>query len=350
MQIIEQHKVDECYSAVVNRDTSYIGSFFLGVKTTGIFCIPGCRARIPKLKNIVFYTQVKELLDEGFRPCKICKPTMNAYDMPEDIDKAIKLIHNSPFEKVKDSHLLENSIRPEKVRRWFKKHYGMTFQAYQRMFRINTAYQNMKDGKGVTDSAYNSGFESLSGFAYTFKTLLGHNPKDGKLANVIHINRITTPLGPMFICATEKGVCLLEFTDRKMLETELLEIQKKLNAKALFGSNRHINQAKQELKEYFEGKRTTFNVNLDLVGSESYKMYWKRLQEVKCSETVSYTSLASELEWTEQAVRIANGKNSIAIIVPCHRVVSDFGDLVGYGGGLGRKRWMIEHESNNLKS
>lgn len=344
MQIQEQGKIQQCYDAVKNRDTNFIGSFFFGVQTTKIFCIPSCRARTPKPENVVFYTEVQELLVEGFRPCKLCKPTLNAYQIPEDVSLAIKMVHNSPFDKITDALLLKENIRPERIRRWFKKHYGMTFQAYQRMFRINLAYQELKDGKRVTDSAFNAGYESLSGFAYTFKTLLGKEPQKGKEAKVVHIKRITTPLGPMFVCASEKGLCLLEFTDRKMMETEFLNLQQRLNARILFGKNKHIEQVTTELEEYFNGKRAQFSVALDLNGSEFQQKYWMHLQSTKCGETTSYTQLAEELKCSEQVIRTANGKNSIAIIVPCHRVVSEFGDLVGYGGGLERKRWLITHE------
>lgn len=349
MQIVEQNKIHECYTAVKDRDTSFIGSFFFGVLTTKIFCIPSCRARTPKPENVVFFTEVKELLDEGFRPCKLCKPTLNAYQIPEDISRALKLVHQSRFEKIPDARLLKENIRPEKVRRWFKKNYGMTFQAYQRMYRINTAYQEIKNGKRVTESAFNSGYESLSGFAYTFKTLLGKQPQKGKVARVVHIKRITTPLGPMFACASDKGLCLLEFTDRKMMETEFLNLQKRMNATILFGKNIFIDQAEKELDEYFNGKRKEFTVPLDLNGSDAHKTYWKHLQQVPIGKTTSYTQLSTELEISEDAIRSANGKNSIAIIVPCHRVISAFGDLVGYGGGLERKRWLITHEQKIMK-
>jgi AraC family transcriptional regulator of adaptative response/methylated-DNA-[protein]-cysteine methyltransferase len=344
MLIRDTIKVQECYQAVKNRDTSFIGSFFFGVKTTGIFCIPSCRARTPKKENLVYYTQVNELLSEGYRPCKLCKPTMNAYEMPSDVKQAIKMVHDSPFEKVKDFMLTEAGIRPEKMRRWFKKNYGMTFHGYQRMFRINTAFQNLKDGKSVLSSAYDAGYESLSGFSYTFKTLLGSQPKQGKTLNIVHIQRISTPLGPMFICASEKGVCLLEFADRKMLEKEFLTIQKQLNAQILFGDNYIIKQAIKELNEYFAGQRTQFDVQLDLRGNDFNIKFWERLTATTIGETISYTALAKELEVDEKTVRTSNGLNKIAIIVPCHRVVSEYGDLVGYGGGLERKRWLIEHE------
>ncbi|BDD09841.1 XRE family transcriptional regulator [Fulvitalea axinellae] len=342
-------KRERYYKAVKERDTSFIGSFFLGVKTTGIFCIPSCRARTPKFANVVFSHDSKELLAHGFRPCKICKPTNHAYEPPEEVQKALAIMMANPYEKVTDATLRAEGIAPEKIRRWFKKHHGMTFQAYQRMTRINMAFQELKKGGKVTDTAFNSGYGSLSGFGYAFKNLLGKSPKEGELQNVVLASRLTTPLGPMFVFATDKGICLLEFTDRKMLETELAEVQKRYGAVILSGENEHIKQAKKELGEYFEGKRKRFAVALDLSPTPSQKEAWDRLLSVGFGQTRTYASMAEEAgpETSVSDIIRANGQNRVAIIVPCHRLLEEDGALAGYGGGLQRKRWLLDHEKAN---
>ena len=230
MEISTTAKIDEYYEALLNRDSKYVGIFYVGVKTTSIFCIATCRARKPKKENVVFYKTYFDALKNGFRPCKICCPTENSNQTPDQVLQAIQLVKDHPKEKIKDFKLREENISPDFVRRWFKKTYGFTFHTFQRMYRINNAYKELKDGKSTTEIAFDSGYESLSGFGYTFKKVMGKSPQNSKAKNIILINRIPTPLGPMFVCATEKGVCLLEFTDRRMLETEFRDLQKLLNA------------------------------------------------------------------------------------------------------------------------
>lgn len=173
MLITENKKIETFYKALLDRKQSFVGIFFVGVKTTSVFCIATCRARKPKLENVEFYTTSKEALDNGYRPCKICKPTENANQAPEQVEKAIKLVKENPKEKITDYQLRKMEISPEIVRRWFKKNYGMTFQSYQRMYRINNAFLELKNGKNATNTAFDTGYESLSGFGYTFKKLVG---------------------------------------------------------------------------------------------------------------------------------------------------------------------------------
>ncbi|MCT4636793.1 MAG: methylated-DNA--[protein]-cysteine S-methyltransferase [Bacteroidales bacterium] len=349
MLITNKNDFNKYYDAVVNKNSEFIGIFFTCVKTTGIFCIPTCSARKPKAKNVEFYTTSNECLQQGYRPCKICKPTNNAYEPPAEIKAALTLINKNPYQKVTDYILKQNGIQPEKIRRWFKKNHGMTFQAYQRMVRINSAFQELKQGKDVTDSAFDQGYESLSGFGYSFKNIVGSSPKNSSDKNIIVINRITTPLGPMFACATDRGICLLEFTDRRMLETEFHDLQKRYNAIILTGNNPHLKQLNRELDEYFDGKRDTFSVQLDIKGTGFQIKAWQELQNILYGETRSYQQQADILGIpnTVRAVATANGKNRIAIIVPCHRLTGKNGELKGYGGGIERKQWLLNHEANN---
>ena len=349
MQVIEPTKIKRYYRALVNREEEYVGIFFVGVKTTSIFCISTCRARKPKLENVDFFTSLKDVLDNGYRPCKVCRPTENATTPPPGVEMAMKLVRDYPKEKIKDQQLRDHGVQPEQVRRWFKKHYGVTFHAYQRMFRINNAYQELRNGKNATQTAYDTGYESLSGFGYSFKKLTGKSPS-AKPLDVIHINRLTTPLGPMFVGATERGVCLLEFVDRRMLETEFRDLQRLLNAQILLGDNVHITQVKRELKEYFKGSRHNFDVLLDTPGTEFQRNSWQALQSIPYGTTVSYQEQAGRIGNPDavRAVARANGANRVAIMIPCHRVIGKNGKLTGYGGGLERKKWLLAHERSNV--
>ncbi|WP_367279640.1 bifunctional transcriptional activator/DNA repair enzyme AdaA [Ulvibacterium sp.] len=305
---------------MLDRNPQYIGVFFVGVKTTSVFCIATCRARKPKKENVEFYSSFKEALVNGFRPCKVCKPTENASQAPSNAVMAIEMVKKNPKKKISDKILRKNGLNPYAIRRWFKKNYGMTFQAYQRMYRINNAFKELKDGNSPTSTAFDSGYESLSGFGYTYKKLIGKSPINSNERNIILIDRITTPLGPMFVCATVNGICLLEFTDRKMLETEFSDLQRRLNAVILSGENEHTKQLKKELEEYFQGKRKNFNVLLDTPGTSFQKGVWEILGEIPFGQTSTYQKQAIKLK-NKNAVRAvarANGMNRVSIIIPCH--------------------------------
>jgi len=228
----------------------------------------------------------------------------------------------------------------------------MTFQAYQRMYRINNAFQELKKGKNATHTAFDTSYESLSGFGYTFKKLVGKSPKQIKDKNIILINRLTTPLGPMFVCATDNGICLLEFVDRRMLETEFKDLQKLLKANIISGENEHIKQAKKEIKEYFEGSRKKFEVKLETPGTDFQNSVWNCLQQIEYGTTTTYQKQAEKINNPKaiRAVASANGYNRISIVVPCHRVIGKDGKMTGYGGGIERKKWLIEHERNNAST
>lgn len=349
MQVENPSEIQKYYTALVERDPGFVGIFYVGVKTTGVFCISTCRARKPKPENVEFFRDLKDALRFGYRPCKICRPTENTTDVPESVSKALMVMKENPDERVSDYHLLKIGIQPEKVRRWFKQNYGITFQAYQRMIRINSAFKEIQKGEDVTGSAYGSGYGSLSGFGYTFKKLTGYTPEKSRENDLILMSRFNSPLGPMYACSTNQGICLLAFTDRRMLETEFHDLQRRLKSRIVAGENEHILQLKQELQEYFEGKRIKFDVKLHTPGSDFQKAVWNFLLQVPYGTTVSYMEQAIKLSAPKavRAVASANGHNRVCIVIPCHRVIGSDGSLTGYSGGLERKRWLLEHESKN---
>jgi AraC family transcriptional regulator of adaptative response/methylated-DNA-[protein]-cysteine methyltransferase len=337
------------YKALVDKDSTYEGTFITGVKTTGIFCRPTCTARKPKAENVEFFKTTKEAILKGYRPCKVCSPLEKFGETPDEINAILNELNTNPSTKLKDWDLVQRGIEPNKIRRWFLKNHGVTFQAYQRMFRINSAFKKIQNGEAVTSVAFDSGYESLSGFTDSFKAVFGVSPSNSKNKQVINITRLETPLGTMFACATEQGICLLEFTDRKMLETELKSLAKTLNANIIQGANKHFDQLKQELDEYFDGKRKAFSVPLFTPGTIFQQTVWEALQTIPYGATHSYKkqSLAINKPEAIRAVANANGMNRISIIVPCHRVIGADGSLTGYGGGLWRKKWLLDLEQSN---
>ena len=337
------------YKALVDKDVSYEGTFIAAVKTTGIFCRPTCTARKPKKENVEFYSTTKEAILKGYRPCKVCNPLEKLGETPNYIKNILKELNDNPSLKFKDWDLTQQGVEPSKIRRWFLKNHGITFQAYQRMYRINSAFKKIQNGEPVTSVAFDTGYESLSGFTDSFKSIFGVSPSNSKDKQIINITRLETPLGTMFACAAEQGICLLEFTDRKMLETELKSLAKQLNANIIQGANKHFDLLRRQLDEYFEGKRKEFTIQLFNPGTEFQQSVWKVLQTIPYGSTYSYKQQAIALKKPDafRAVANANGMNRISIIIPCHRVIGEDGNLIGYGGGLWRKKWLLDLEKQN---
>jgi len=337
------------YDAIGTQDGSFEGVFITAVKTTGIFCRPSCRARKPKFENVEFFNTAEQALQNGYRPCKMCKPMGKMDETPSYIQNIIKNLHENPYERIKDQDLKNQGLEPSHIRRWFKKHHNMTFQSYQRMLRINAAFNSIKKGKTITHSAFDNGFESLSGFNDSYKSIFGDSASQSKNKAIINIVRLTSPLGPMFACATQEGVCLLDFTDRKILEDEFLDLSKRLNAVILPGSNSHLELLQIQLAEYFAGNRKTFTVPLHTPSTDFRQSVWQGLQDIPYAQTRSYKQQAQALGKPKavRAVAAANGQNRVNILIPCHRVIGSDGSLTGYGGGLHRKKWLLDFEKDN---
>ena len=345
-----QLSADIMYQASFDKNPDFEGVFWMGVKTTGIFCRPTCTARKPKPENVEFFASAKEAILKGYRPCKVCKPLENADETPEFIQKILEELRLDPSLKFKDSDLVARGVEPATVRRWFQKNHGLTFHSFQRIFRLNTAFKKIQQGENIMETAYDSGFESLSGFNESFKSIFGVSPKNSRDQRIIDLKRIETPIGTMYAAAVEEGICMLEFTDRKMLETEFNDLAKSLNAIIVQGENPHFQTLEKELSEYFKGNRTEFTVPLSPVGTDFQKSVWKVLIKIPYGETWNYKKQSEVLGDAKKvrAVANANGMNKISILIPCHRVIGSNGTLTGYGGGIWRKQKLLELEKSIL--
>ncbi|NOQ73525.1 MAG: methylated-DNA--[protein]-cysteine S-methyltransferase [Crocinitomix sp.] len=162
---------------------------------------------------------------------------------------------------------------------------------------------------------------------------------------LIH-KKISTPTGEMDVLATEKGICLLEFYNRQELNDEIASLEKHFNTKQISGNNHWIDLLEKEMQAYFKGELQNFTVKLDLIGTEFQLKVWKALLEIPYGITRTYKEqslVVGDLK-AIRAVATANGKNKLAIIVPCHRVIGSDGSLTGYAGGLDRKRFLLNLE------
>jgi len=337
---------DIMYKALIERDSSFEGVFIVGVKTTGIFCRATCRARKPYRKNVIFFNSTGQALGSGYRPCKVCEPLSLFGEQPAWLVNFLTDISNGPRLRYSDSDLKSMDIHPVRIRRWFKKNYNMTFQAYLRSLRINKAFAEILNKKKIVDSAFNNGYESLSGFSEAFKKIVGLSPvKNNK--KIVSLTRILTPLGPMVAGALDEGICFLIFTDAKRMQAAALEHLKiRLAAQFIPGESKYFPVLKKQLEEYFSGLRTVFNLKLFLPGTKFQQKSWEILLRIPYGETISYQqqALAIGNKKAVRAVARCNADNPISIIIPCHRVIAKSGKLSGYGGGLWRKQYLLDFE------
>ncbi len=343
---VELPSAGEMYRALVDRDSSYEGVFYLGVRTTGIFCRPTCPAKKPLRKNVEFFASTREALVAGYRPCRRCTPMEPEGTAPAWIEGLVAAIEADPARRWKDADLRADGLDPARVRRWFKKNHKMTFHAYQRARRLGLALGQIGHGEDIMNTAYEYGYESLSGFRDAFGHLFGEPPGKSRATTQVLVTRVLTPLGPLVAGATDEGICLLEFADRPMLETQIKRLRRYMDCAVTPGENEHIGRIQQELDEYFDGKRTEFSVPLVVPGTDFQRRVWQALQDIPYGETRAYEDIARAIDNPKavRAVGRANGDNRIPIVIPCHRVVRADGTLGGYGGELWRKRFLLELE------
>ena len=337
---------DEMYAAVTRRDATFDGIFFTAVTSTGIFCRPSCSAKTPRRENVEFFANARDALFAGYRPCLRCRPLEPAGAAPAWLRPLLDEVAQAPTAPWKDDDLRARGFEPARVRRWFKRQYGMTFQAYRRGLRLGRALGHLKNGAPVTSAAFESGYDSLSGFSDALQQLAGRSPAASRDASPIMVTRLLTPLGPMIAGATDDGLCLLEFSDRRMLEAQLRRVGKLLPGPFTPGHNAMLDRIERELAQYFAGELRDFTVPLVVLGSEFQQRVWKGLRQIPYGQTRSYGQQAAAIGRPEavRAVARANGDNRIAIVIPCHRVIGADGKLTGYGGGLWRKRWLLRLE------
>jgi AraC family transcriptional regulator of adaptative response/methylated-DNA-[protein]-cysteine methyltransferase len=340
----------EMEKAFYGRDGSFDGVFYAAVATTGIFCKPSCPARKPKRENVRFYATAREALFAGFRPCERCKPLEAKGQAPAWLETATKLAEDSIGERVADDDMRAAGLDPVAVRRWWKREHGMTFHAYCRARRLAKAFESIRAGSSVDDAILDSGWQSFSGFREAYGKLFGSPPgaakPSAKTGDYVRLAWLETPLGPMVAGADETAVRFLEFSDRRAMEAQLASLRRTSGMAIAPGDCAVLETLRAELAAYFAGTLKAFTVPTVEPGSAFQARVWKALVDIPYGQTRSYAQLAEAIgsAGAARAVGAANGLNRIAVIVPCHRVVNADGQLGGYGGGLWRKRALLELE------
>ena len=335
------------YAAIVRRDAALAGVFVVGVKTTGVFCRPGCGARTPLRRNVEFFPTVSAALHAGYRPCKRCRPLEDGEQAPEWVAGVLELAASHAGRRLTAQDLRDHGLDPARAARYFKRRYGMTFQAYHRALRVGAALTRIRSGATMTSAQVRSGFESSSGLREAFHEYFGAAPSQVQPGvSPVRVTVITTPLGEMLAGASDAGVCLLEFTDSRGLATQISTLRRRFAAPIMPGDSAHLAALRTQLEAYFAGDESEFDLPLDAPGTPFQESVWKALRQIPVGETRSYAAIAKAIgrPTAVRAVARANGDNRIAILIPCHRVIGSDGSAVGYAGQVWRKQWLLNHE------
>ncbi len=334
------------YHALLARDPAYDGFAFVGVTSTGVFCRLTCGARKPKREHSVFFPSIADALSAGFRPCKRCHPLLPTGEKDPTIVTLLAALDNDPDKRWSEETLVGMQYDPSTVRRLFKRRFGITFLDMARMRRLGKGLEVLTGGAKIIDAQLEAHYESGSGFREAIARHIGINPSQARSHRFLRADWLDTPIGSMLAVADGHALCLLEFFDRKALPAELTRLKNATASEIIMGRAAPIDRVEGELRDYFAGRRQHFTTPLAEFGSAFTRGVWEALRAIPSGEVRSYSAIGAAIgrPTASRAVARANGANQIAILIPCHRVIGADGSLTGYGGGLWRKQWLIEHE------
>lgn len=342
---------DQCYEALKDRESAQGLPFILGVTSTGIFCRPGCPARLPLRKHCEFFFDVGDAVKAGLRPCKRCYPLGGKHRILEAL---MQEIIASPDADWSETALKKKGFAPTTLRRQFKDHTGFGLSDFIRWVRLSQAAKVLQKGETVIMAQLDAGFESASGFRAAYGAMFGMPPTQSK-SNVntpLSLSWYETPMGRMVMIVDDTALYMLEFTNRVKMLAQVKRLHKLHKRPIITGRTDITDQIESELTAYFKGKLKTFQTPLVLTGTDFQKQTWRQLQKIPFGQTRSYADLAIAVgnEKAVRAVAGSNARNGLALIVPCHRVIAKDGTLGGYAGGLDRKRALLRLEGIEIKA
>ncbi len=331
--------------AVAARDPDWDGLFVVAVRTTGIACRPICPSRPAKPENLEFFAALIDAERAGYRRCLRCRPERSTA-APSWWPALTGLLAKAGETHVTDAQLRHAGIDPVAVRRHFRRTHGTTFHIWRRSQRVTKAQHQLREGAMLDEVIIQSGYASHSGFRDAFNRVVGAPPGRARQSETLIAAVVDSPVGPLMMATLESGVVLLEFGDQHRLEEQSARLRRHFDEPLVLGEHRHLDQLRAELGEYFAGTRQTFTVPLVVRGTPFEERVWGALRQIPYGDTCSYVDVAEAIgsPKASRAVGSANGRNRIAIVIPCHRVVNADGKLGGYGGGLWRKKRLLELE------
>jgi len=339
MRTIDQ---EQAWAAFERRDRSWDGRVIGAVKTTGIYCKPSCPARRPKREHVEFFLDGDSAQTAGYRACLRCRPDAVGRDR-EAVAEAVRLIEAAE-EPLLLADLAEAvGYAPHHFQRLFTRDLGVSPASYARALRARRAESHLEKDKPVTHAIYDAGYAAPSRFYADAGERIGMTPsawRDGGRGETIRFVIADSPLGPLLVAATPKGICRLTFD-----EDESALRQRFPNA--------DIRPDDGAISEWVESALAAIStpaaareLPIDVRGTAFQEAVWRELRRIPLGETRSYADIAKAVgqPGAVRAVGTANGSNPVAVLVPCHRVIRSDGSLGGYAGGLDRKRKLLEAE------
>jgi len=342
---------DRFWEALTEKDRSFDGVIFFGVRTTGIFCRPSCSSRRPKRENVSFFVTADDAQRAGFRACMRCKPLEAKFTEPsaEIVSKALRVLRNQQIEIASVEDLAaELNVSTGHLQKTFKNTLGISPKETMDMMRLQSFKQTVR-GTDVTTSLYNSGLGSSRSLYEKAGERLGMTPaiyKKGGKGMTIRYTIADSPLGKLMVAATEKGICSVSFGDEA---NELKrELEGEFFAATIEEDDPGLSKAVDSILRGINGERTILSLPLDIRGTAFQMRVWSELRKIPYGQTRSYAEVAKNIGSPKavRAVARACATNPVAVVTPCHRVVASDGKLAGYRWGIERKASLLEMESS----
>ena len=331
---------DLAWAAFMARDRSHDGAFVGAVKTTGIYCKPSCPARHPKREHVTFFTDGVAARSAGFRACLRCRPDEVGRDRAA-VARAVALIEaaNAPPQLAALAQAV--GYAPHHFQRLFTRDLGVSPAAYARALRARRGQSQLQEHKTVTDALYDAGYSAPSRF-YADAERLGMTPsawRDGGRGATIRFVIADSPLGPLLIAATDRGICRMTFDE------DSAALRRRFPHADIRPDDGTIAPWVEAALAQI-GRPSDHQLPLDVRGTAFQEKVWAELRKIPLGQTRSYAAIAAAVgvPGAVRAVGTANGANPVAVLVPCHRVIRSDGTLGGYAGGLPNKVKLLAAE------
>lgn len=343
-------KSDPRWASIVARQGEDDGKFYYSVKTTGVYCRPSCAARLARPENVRFHATCREAEKAGFRPCKRCKPDRPSLveEHATKITAICRLIEQSDEPPRLNKLAAEAGLSVFHFHRVFKAVTGVTPNDYAKANMAKRVRRKLGEGSSVTEAIYDAGYNSNSRFYETSNQMLGMTPSKFRAGGSdadIYFAVGECSLGSILVAATRKGLCaILLGSDPARLVRDLQDQFPKAN---LIGNEKRYAALVAKVVGFVEQPRLGLDLPLDIRGTAFQQRVWKALRDIPVGETASYATIAKKigLPKSVRAVAQACAANTIAVAIPCHRVIRSNGSLSGYRWGVERKRTLLEREA-----